>query len=81
MDLNWSALKFNLKTVFDFSHLKKRFRLSNIRYSNRGLAEGYDFDEAGNLLVVLNNRGYDFRKSPDNVLDDAPKLLVFTVKP
>ncbi len=73
----FESTKLSLQPLFDFSALKDAFRISNARFWFKGLAEGFDFDANGNLLVVLNNRGYEFQKSPNGVLDRRPKLLVF----
>lgn len=76
----FQSTKLELRPLFDFSALKTEFRVSNARFWFKGLAEGFDFDEAGNLLVVLNNRGYMFQKSPNEILDRRPKLLVFPTR-
>ena len=69
--------KLALEPFFDFSGLKKEFTLENPRVVYQGLPEGFDLDPEGNLWVALNNRGFVFRSSPDGVLDNKPKLLLF----
>ncbi len=69
--------RVDLEPLLDFSHLKKEIRIANARVQYRGLAEGFDFAPNGDLLILLNNRGYPFRKSPDQILDARAKLLVF----
>jgi len=66
-----------LNPVFEFAHLGKSMRVGSVSFLYAGLAEAFAFDEGGQLLVVLNNKGYTFDKSPDQVLDERPKLLVF----
>ena len=72
--------KLELEPVFNFRPIRKRFRIEDATVYFYGLAEGFDFDTAGNLLVLLNNRGYAFRKSPDGKLGRSPKLLLFPKK-
>ena len=66
-----------LEPVFDFSNLEDQFRLGSQSFYFDGIAEGFDFDSEGNLLVLLNNRGYPFKQTPDNKKDDQPLILIF----
>lgn len=74
------ARKLMLTPCFDLSVVKQAFALEDAALTYRGFAEGFDFDPAGNLYLVLNNRGHAFRKSPNKVLDRRPKLLIFPKK-
>lgn len=69
--------RLELKALLDFSGLKKQLRVGSPSFLYAGLAEGFAVHPDGRLLVLLNNRGYEFKKSPDQVLGDRPKLLVF----
>ena len=69
-----------LEPVFDFRPIRKKFGIEDPTLYFYGLAEGFDFDVAGSLLVLLNNRGYAFRKSPDGKLGLSPRILLFPKK-
>ena len=73
-----TLLKLEMTPVFDFNPIRKLFKAGSQGFYYQGLAEGFAFDGNGNLLVLLNNRGFVFEKSPDGILGVAPKLLVFT---
>ncbi len=73
--------RLELTPCFDFSAFKRAFAVDDPVLSYNGIAEGFDFDGAGNLYLVLNNRGHAFRRSPNQVLDKRPKLVIFPRKP
>jgi len=75
------ASKLEMRPLFDFSFLKPRLRTESARLDYGGLAEGFDFAPNGDLFIVLNNRGFAFRKSPDGALDARPKLMILKRRP
>ena len=68
---------FDTALFFDFSSIAKRFRAGPPRFVMEGLADGFAIGARGELAVILNNQGYTFQKSPDGVLNERPKLLIF----
>ncbi len=70
--------RLELEPMFDFSVLKKSFRVGSSGFLYKGLAEAFAIHPDGRLLVVLNNRGYSFKKTPDDVLGEAPRILAFS---
>ncbi len=74
------AWRIDATPVFDLNPLKKAFPIGVTSLVSSGYAEGFAFDK-GRLLVVLDNRGYNFtmegeesdRKSPVLVIYEPPK--------
>jgi len=67
----------DLETAFDFSSIKPLMALVNTRLSFGGIAEGFDFDAAGNLYILCNNRGFAFRNATGEVGVIKPRLVIF----
>lgn len=71
-----------VEPVFDFSHFKREISSDNARLRYAGLAEGFDWDQQGNLFVLINTQGFSFYKIPQTDKDSADnRLLIFTKKP
>ncbi|MDJ0836147.1 MAG: hypothetical protein QNK37_06485 [Acidobacteriota bacterium] len=73
-----TANRLELKPVLDFRTLSRRFATENPTYDFGGLAEGFTADYLGRLYLIFNNRGYQWRRTPDGGTDRNPRLLVLT---
>lgn len=70
--------KQDFASVFSFKSLRNKFSVKNARLHYDGMAEGFDFDDKGNLWVVINNRGFAYRRiSSTSFTGKLPKLLIF----
>ena len=69
--------RIDLEVVFDYGPVAERLVPKSNRLSYGGCAEAFCFDDAGNLYLVLNNRGFPWRVAADGVEDPYPKLLIF----
>lgn len=69
--------ELRLEPQFDFGAIQKMWALSDISLAFEGLAEGFDFDRHGNLVILLNNRGKKFQGAPGQAPSPLPKLLRF----
>ncbi len=73
------ASRVQVTPVFDFSFLKREITSSNLHFRYTGLAEGFDWDQDGNLFVLLNSHGFPFLKLPMGEKNNPEnRLLVFT---
>ncbi|CAM2006816.1 hypothetical protein [Acanthopleuribacter pedis] len=71
--------KQQVEPAFDFSPLKREIASDNLHFRYTGLAEGFDWDQAGNLFVLLNTQGFPFYKIPQSNKEQGEnRLLVFT---
>lgn len=73
-----SSQSLHAEPVFDFGHLQNTITTSNQQLLALGLAEAFALDTNGDLLILLNNRGFPFVKSPDGVLDRRAKIVRFS---
>ena len=70
--------RLELTKRFDFSALKKKIVSADLRTRYEGLAEGFEIDDRGNLLVVLNNNGFPYQRIPEtDKTATGGRLLVF----
>lgn len=72
------AWRLNTERVFDLSPLRLLFKISNPGLLSDGFAEGFAFDEMGQLFVVLNNRGYLFDDTPHGKARSEPFLISYS---
>lgn len=73
------APRVQVTPVFDFSFLKREITSSNLQFRYSGLAEGFDWDQDGNLFVLLNSHGFPFLKLPMGEKNNPEnRLLIFT---
>lgn len=75
IDSSWE--KLTLKPTFDFSHLKQAYRVESFELYTRGMAQSMDIDESGRLWLLLNNRGYPFKRYRHSAQASDPRILVF----
>lgn len=69
--------ELRLETQFDFGAIQKKWMVLDTALAFEGMAESFDFDGQGNLILLLNNRGKKFQGAPGQAPLPLPKLLRF----